>query len=154
MTYRKSLVDRKLRIRKTLIQRLDRAAKLEDRSTNDEIARRLDDSFGFEEERRRMAEERERMAEEHRMMAGERQAMATERRVMADERERMAEERMRLIMGSLHDLRTHPNPAATRAALEPMRDSADQYMHDYVAEELEKKASEESKEKKPASRKK
>jgi hypothetical protein len=45
MAYRKSLIQVKFRFREDLLRRLEREAKRGDRSTNDEIARRLEQSL-------------------------------------------------------------------------------------------------------------
>jgi hypothetical protein len=57
MPYRESLDKRNLRLRKALWRKLDRAAKANDRSTNEEIARRLTESFDYGDWR----EDRERL---------------------------------------------------------------------------------------------
>jgi phage host-nuclease inhibitor protein Gam len=57
MAYRKSLVQVKFRLRQDILRKLEREAKRHDRSTNDEIARRLEESFRYgdwQEERQRL----------------------------------------------------------------------------------------------------
>jgi len=46
--YRKSLVQVRFRLRQDLLRRLEGAAKRNDRSTNDEVERRLEDSFAID----------------------------------------------------------------------------------------------------------
>jgi TraY domain len=122
MAYRKSLIQTKFRLRQDLLRKLEREAKRHDRSTTNEVAQRLEDSFRYEKERGQMAEERQRMAEERQRLAGE--------------RERMAEERQALFMAMLGDLRSHPDPAATKAALATMEESAERYVQAEVMEEI------------------
>jgi hypothetical protein len=104
MAYRKSLVQMRFRLRKELIGRLEREAKRNDRSLNDEVEQRLEESFHFKKERQRLAEERE----------------------------ELAEQRERLFAALMYDVRSHPDPKATRAALEPIEESKEQYMHEFV----------------------
>jgi hypothetical protein len=47
MPYRKSLMQVKFRLRQDILRKLEREAKRHDRSTNDEIARRLEESFTY-----------------------------------------------------------------------------------------------------------
>jgi Arc-like DNA binding domain len=49
MVYRKSLVQVKFRLRQDILRKLEREAKRHDRSTNDEIARRLERSFDYDD---------------------------------------------------------------------------------------------------------
>ncbi len=46
-TDRKSIIQVKFRLRRDVLRKLERAAKANDRSTNDEIGRRLEDSFEY-----------------------------------------------------------------------------------------------------------
>jgi hypothetical protein len=48
MAYRKSLVQARYRFRKDLLRRLEREAKRNDRSMNDEMSVRLERSFDYE----------------------------------------------------------------------------------------------------------
>jgi hypothetical protein len=97
MAYRKSLIQVKFRIRQDVLRRLEREAKREDRSVNDEIGRRLEESFRYEEERQSLIEERD----------------------------KMREERQQLVTAIFWDLRTHPDPANTKAAIAKMEESAE-----------------------------
>jgi hypothetical protein len=49
MAYRKSLIQVKFRLRQDILRKLEREAKRQDRSTNDEIARRLERSFDYDD---------------------------------------------------------------------------------------------------------
>jgi hypothetical protein len=49
MAYRKSLVQVKSRLRQDILRKLERAAKRNDRSLNDELARRVADSFDYDD---------------------------------------------------------------------------------------------------------
>jgi hypothetical protein len=61
MAYRESLVQTRFRLRKDLLHKLEREAKRGDRAVNDEVARRLEASFGDEEEIQRLRKECERL---------------------------------------------------------------------------------------------
>jgi Arc-like DNA binding domain len=57
MVHRKSLIQVKFRIRQDVLRKLEREAKRHDRSTNDEIGRRLEESLSYgdwQEQRERL----------------------------------------------------------------------------------------------------
>jgi hypothetical protein len=85
MAYRISLIQQRFRVRKQLLAKLRREAEHNDRSVNDEIVRRLEESFAY----------------------GDWQA-----------------ERRNVIAAVVDDLWSHPNPVATKAALDGSRESA------------------------------
>ena len=51
MADRKSVIQVKFRLRKDVLRRLEKSAQANDRSVNDEIGRRLEDSFRQEDQR-------------------------------------------------------------------------------------------------------
>jgi hypothetical protein len=97
MAYRKSLIQVKFRLREDILRKLEREAKRHDRSTNDEIARRLEESFRYGD---------------------------------------WQEERQRLVTAMMADLGSHPDPAATKAALAKTEESAERDFQKDVMEEL------------------
>jgi hypothetical protein len=107
MAYRESLVQTRFRLRKDLLHKLEREAKRGDRAVNDEVARRLEASFGDEEEIQRLRKECERLTWEY---------------------ERMAEERQRLVAASFRDLASHPYPIETITALQALEESAERHI--------------------------
>jgi hypothetical protein len=58
---RRTIVHKKFRLRQKLLRDIERAAKDNDRSVNEEIERRLEASFQLLEERNRLLEDRERL---------------------------------------------------------------------------------------------
>jgi hypothetical protein len=109
MVDRKSLIQVKFRLRQDILRKLERDAKRGDRSTNDEVGRRLEESYRFEEERQRLIAECERLTERC---------------------ERMAEERQMFISAMINDLGSHPNPKASKAAFEVMEESTERDFQD------------------------
>jgi hypothetical protein len=109
MAYRKSLLQVKFRLRQDVLRNLEREAKRHDRSVNDEIGRRLEESFRYEEERQRLIEERE----------------------------KMVEERQLLVTAIMDDLRTHHDPANTKAAIARMEESGERdFQKEFMDEEF------------------
>jgi hypothetical protein len=86
MAHRKSLIQVKFQFRKDLLARIEREAKRHHRSTDDEIARLVEEGFECGDWR---------------------------------------EDRQRLMAAMITDLRSHPNPAATKAAFEKMEEAAE-----------------------------
>ena len=97
MAQRKSLIQVKFRFRKDLLARVEREAKRHDRSTNDEIARLVEEGLECGDWR---------------------------------------EDRERLIAAMITDLRSHPNPAATKAAFDKMEEAAERDHQKRMMEEL------------------
>jgi hypothetical protein len=122
MAPRNPTVQRRFRLKKELLGRLEREAKRRDHSLSDEVGRRLEDSFRLETERQEMAEERQRMAEEGQKLAGD--------------REEFAEQRQALVSALMHDVRSHHDPKATKAVLERMEESAERYTQSDVMSSL------------------
>jgi hypothetical protein len=104
MAYRESLVQTRFRLRKDLLHKLEREAERHDRAVNDEVARRLEASFGYEEDIQKLSKECERLIRECDQMAAERHMIVT---AMA------------------RDGRTHPHPVETLAALEALDNSVE-----------------------------
>jgi hypothetical protein len=100
MAYRKSLVQKRFRLRKELLGRLEREAKRNDRSLNDEVEHILEGNF-----------------------------------IKNDAWQDMLqgfEERNRQMMAMMDDLRSRLDPKAIRAALEPIKESAEQHPQNEV----------------------
>jgi hypothetical protein len=118
MAHRKPPVQRRFRLQKELLGRLERDAKRHDHSLNDEVGRRLEDSFRYEAEHQAMAEERQRLTKE-------RERIVEERKKLVEERENFAEERQQLLTAMMFDIRSHPNPKATRTVLGVIEEGAE-----------------------------
>jgi hypothetical protein len=118
MARRKSPVQRRFRLQKELLGRLERDAKRHDHSLNDEVGRRLEDSFRYEAERQAMAEERQRITEE-------REKIVEERKKIDEESDKTTELLQRLITGMVIDMPSHPNPKATRKVLEEIEEETE-----------------------------
>jgi hypothetical protein len=97
MVHRKSLIQVKFRIRQDVLHKLEREAKRHDRSTNDEIGRRLEESLSYGDWR---------------------------------------EEREQLILAMRTDLTSHPNPAATKAAIAKMEEGAERDFQEQIMPQL------------------
>ena len=98
MAYRPTLAQVRYRLKKELVRKLEAAAKRNKQSVNEEVAARLLDSF------------------EHNYAEWRK------------EKEMMIEEREALITAMMTDLRSHPNPTATKAALGKMEESAERHL--------------------------
>jgi TraY domain len=97
MVHRKSLIQVKFRLRQETLRKLEREAKRNDRSTNDEITLRLEESFRYGDWR---------------------------------------EQRERLVTAMMSDLRTNPDPAATKAVIAEIDESAEREFQAEIMEEL------------------
>src|SRR4026207_2514958 len=97
MADRKSLIQVKFRFRKDLLARVQREAKRHHRSTDDEIARLIEEGLECGDWR---------------------------------------EDRQRLIAAMITDLRSHPNPAATKAAFQKMEQATERDHQQRMMEKL------------------
>jgi Arc-like DNA binding domain len=130
MAYRKSLIQVKFRLRQDILRKLEREAKRHDRSTNDEIGRRLEESFSYLRED--ILRKLEREAKRHdRSTKDEIERRLEESFSYGDWRE----EREQLLLALRTDLASHPNPAATKTAFAKMVDSAERDIQKEFMEE-------------------
>jgi hypothetical protein len=137
MADRNSLTQVKFRLRNDVLRKLERDAKRDDRSVNDEIGRRLEASYRDEEEIRRLTRECERLVKQCDEMAAERQMIVT---AMAS------------------SMRSHPHPVETLAALEALDDNverrlqAETFTDDYMWSDRDENPSKRAR-KRPVARK-
>jgi hypothetical protein len=132
MTSENPLIQVKFRIRQNVLRKLESEAERQDRSVNDEIGHRLEESFEYRRKIQRLTKEVQGLTDK-----------------LAAERERLAEERLQLMLSMGRDLATHPDPAhslaairkdlqshpdpkETKAAVGAMEESAERYIQEEI----------------------